>query len=261
MKQKTRLLSFLVVLLIAIVVFFTHIRNPPSPAPSQQGPAPATEQTGAPASAQQASPSTERETANGSTRHTRRRSRPAADSTPGKFDFYLLNLSWSPAYCATHARDAECTRHLAFTLHGLWPQNDDGTYPENCSNVAGPDPSTLSDIVPDASLVTHEWKTHGTCTGLSPAAWVALLHRAVQAVKTPPQLDTLHHKESTTPAQIITLFSQANPGFPKQSLALSCGSNTLTQAEICMNTSLQPIACEEVKTCGATTISVVPVTQ
>src|ERR1700739_4798556 len=90
-------------------------------------------------------------------------------TAPGNFDFYLLNLSWSPEYCHSHPSAAECEAHDAFVLHGLWPQNANGQNPENCSSAPGPaDPAVYKDIYPDQSLLEHEWQTHGTCSGLSP---------------------------------------------------------------------------------------------
>jgi hypothetical protein len=80
------------------------------------------------------SPSERREGGSGQ----RRGGRAQANAAPGVFDFYLLTLSWSPEYCVTHQGAAECTAHPAFVLHGLWPQNNDGTYPEDCSNAPGP---------------------------------------------------------------------------------------------------------------------------
>ena len=84
------------------------------------------------------------------------------------FDYYLLNLSWSPEFCHSHPDAPECATHSTFVLHGLWPQNYDGTYPENCSSASGPsDPAAYRDIYPDQGLLQHEWRTHGTCSGLS----------------------------------------------------------------------------------------------
>src|SRR5271170_6274224 len=58
-----------------------------------------------------------------------------SDAQAGRFDYYLLSLSWAPTYCLTHADDgAECTgKGYGFVVHGLWPQYDTGGYPENCS--------------------------------------------------------------------------------------------------------------------------------
>ena len=181
----------------------------------------------------------------------------AITAKPGQFDFYVLNLSWSPAFCSTHPSAAECAQHRAFTLHGLWPQNNDGSFPEDCSNAPGPaNPSQYADIYPDASLLHHEWQTHGTCSGLAPDAFLALDRRAEQSIKIPDELQNLEQQTTLAPAQIITLFTQANPSLPTSSLALSCGNNILTAVEVCLNKSLKPEACNNLKTCGATQIKI-----
>src|SRR5438309_5449467 len=66
------------------------------------------------------------------------RSTQSVPEATGAFDYYLLNLSWSPEFCYSHRDKPECAQHFAFVLHGLWPQNTDGTYPQNCSNAPGP---------------------------------------------------------------------------------------------------------------------------
>ena len=71
----------------------------------------------------------------GSQRSRRGRATAAA---PGTFDFYLLNLSWSPEFCTTHRGSQECGHGLGFVVHGLWPQDVSGNCPENCSNAPGP---------------------------------------------------------------------------------------------------------------------------
>jgi len=47
---------------------------------------------------------------------------PAAHEA-GRFDYYVLSLSWSPAYCTSHPEDqAQCgAKPFGFVLHGLWP--------------------------------------------------------------------------------------------------------------------------------------------
>jgi ribonuclease T2 len=61
---------------------------------------------------------------------------PAQDrrqNEPGKFDFYVLALSWSPSFCeasqeraqdraSNRAPDPQCGgRPFSFMVHGLWP--------------------------------------------------------------------------------------------------------------------------------------------
>ena len=185
--------------------------------------------------------------------------RHASNSTAGAFDFYLLNLSWSPEYCATHGSAPECSLHLTFTLHGLWPQNNDGTFPERCSSAPGPsDPSQYSDIYPDPGLLQHEWQTHGTCSGLSADAFLQLARRATHLVKTPSQLATLTRPTSLPPNQILGLVAQANPTLSARSLAHTCGSNFLTAVEHCLDKNLNPIACPNIPSCGANSVRIPP---
>ena len=180
-------------------------------------------------------------------------------NTNQPFDYYLLNLSWSPEFCYSHPNAAECAQHRAFTLHGLWPQNNSGPYIENCSNAPGPqDASAYSDIYPDAGLLRHEWKTHGTCSGLAPDAFFNLARQAVRSVAIPNELTSLDHQTSMPPAQILDLFARDNPSFPRESLALSCGNNYLTAVEVCMSKTLQPIACGPIRSCRANTVRIPP---
>jgi ribonuclease T2 len=180
-------------------------------------------------------------------------------TAPGNFDFYLLNLSWSPEYCHSHSSAAECAAHDAFVLHGLWPQNANGQNPQKCSNTPGPtDPSAYKDIYPDPGLLEHEWQTHGTCSGLSPNDFFNTARTAYQSVKIPSTLSGLTSQASMPPDQILDLFTQTNPGIPLSSLALSCGNNYLTAVEVCLDKSLNPTACTGVRSCRANTVRIPP---
>ena len=57
----------------------------------------------------------------------------------GSFDYYVLALSRSPTFCASHPADhAECGVRRGFVVHGLWPQYKGGGGPEHReSTVAG----------------------------------------------------------------------------------------------------------------------------
>lgn len=183
----------------------------------------------------------------------------AATSKPGVFDFYLFTLSWSPEYCATHASSPECTRHLGFVVHGLWPQNNNGTYPENCSNAPGPaNPQADTDLMPTVSLVEHEWTTHGTCSGLAADPYFNTVRKAFHEVAIPASLQNLHTQTMLPPATILGQFAKANPTFPAGSFALSCGSNYLTAMQVCLAKDLTPEACQHVQTCHANQVKILP---
>jgi ribonuclease T2 len=175
------------------------------------------------------------------------------------FDYYLLNLSWSPEFCHGHPDAPECANHSTFVLHGLWPQNNDGGYPENCADAPGPsDPSAFADIYPDAGLLQHEWHTHGTCSGLSANDFFSAARAAVREVAIPTAFNNLDHQTSMTPDDILSSFTVANPTIPRASLALSCGNNCLTAVEVCLDKTLHPIACGPIRSCRANVVRIPP---
>lgn len=178
---------------------------------------------------------------------------------PGKFDFYLLNLSWAPEFCAIQGTSPHCAAHGGFLVHGLWPQNNDGSYPVFCAVRPGPaNPWANLDITPDLSLLKHEWDKHGTCTTLSPNGFFADEHKAFHLVAIPPMFESIDHELQMAPADILEMFRAANPEFPPGSILLSCENNRLTAVEVCMTKDLKPMACKGLKSCGATTIMIAP---
>jgi ribonuclease T2 len=183
----------------------------------------------------------------------------AANPGTAAFDYYVLNLSWSPEFCYTHPSARECAEHKAFVLHGLWPQNNDGTYPESCSNAAGPtDPSAYQDIYPEEGVLAHEWKKHGTCSGLDAEAFLSTARSAYRSVKIPPEFASLMRQGSASPDVILGLFTQYNPAIPRASLALDCGHNYLTAVEVCLDKSLHPTACSGLRSCRANVVRIPP---
>lgn len=188
-----------------------------------------------------------------------RRGRPEEQAAPGQFDFYLLNLSWSPEFCATHGDSPECGRNLGFVVHGLWPQDASGDYPQHCSDTPGPaNPQADTDVIPTASLVEHEWQTHGTCSGLGADDYFAEIHKAYAAVKLPANIGAGGDVNGVTPDDLLSRFAAANPGYPAGSFALSCGNNQLTAIEICLTKDLRPEACQGVRSCRASVVKVTP---
>ena len=175
---------------------------------------------------------------------------------PG-FDFYLLNLSWSPEFCHSHPDAAECAEHARFVLHGLWPERMDGSYPENCSDAPGPaSPAQYADVYPEAGLLEHEWRAHGTCSGLSADAFFGAARRAYEAVKIPGALATLTAQTMMTPDAIAEAFTAANPGFAQGSVVVSCGHNYLTAVEVCLDKTLKPMACPALRSCRANVVRI-----
>jgi ribonuclease I len=62
------------------------------------------------------------------------------------YDFFYLVLQWPGSYCDT--RQSCCYPKSGkpaadFGIHGLWPNRDDGSYPQNCNPDAEFDPSKV----------------------------------------------------------------------------------------------------------------------
>lgn len=183
-----------------------------------------------------------------------------APAEPGHFDYYLLNLSWSPEFCATLASSPQCAAHPGFVLHGLWPQNRDGSWPANCSShaPAPTNPSAWLDMTPDLSLISHEWSKHGTCTLLGGDAYFAQAKKAFQAITIPPLFAKLDHEIAMQPAAIVDLFLEVNPSLSAEDLNLSCGNNHLTAIEVCLSKDLRPVSCTALRRCRANSVKITP---
>jgi ribonuclease T2 len=179
----------------------------------------------------------------------RHRSQSSA-GVPGEFAYYLLSLSWSPAFCLSSPGAAECSgpRHYGFIVHGLWPQYEQG-WPEDC-DVRRPVPDDvvrgIADLMPARGLVYHEWSAHGTCSGLEPAEFFAQVRRAYASIVIPQELSSPLEAIEQSPAAIVGAFLHANPRLPPQSIVVTCtGQNVprLREVHICLDRGLAARAC------------------
>lgn len=140
----------------------------------------------------------------------------------GDFDYYLLQMSYAPEFCKTHPdkKDSkECSGTYNLVLHGLWPQYYnpiivDGQKfygPQNCpskyDNITQDyiNENVLAKIknwdviAPDfdnSNLAEHEFKKHGSATGITPFDYFALSIRLATSI---PQYNI---DENTTLEQI-----------------------------------------------------------
>ncbi|HEY0748298.1 MAG TPA: ribonuclease T2 [Steroidobacteraceae bacterium] len=198
-----------------------------------------------------------------------RHHRSGTANEPGTFDYYLLSLSWSPAFCLGNPGAAECggPRRFGFIVHGLWPQNEKG-WPENC-NVPQQVPESvltgISDLMPARGLVYHEWSAHGTCSGLDPSDFFGLVRRAYNSVAIPAEFSDVRQPVEESPDAIGKAFLRANPRLTSDSIVVTCsgqGNPRLREVHICLDRTLNPRACSadaERGACRAPTVIVPPV--
>jgi ribonuclease T2 len=169
---------------------------------------------------------------------------------PGRFDYYLMALSWSPSFCATHADETEqCgSKGFGFVLHGLWPQNRDGSWPQHCPSSGEPDAATVDRtlaFMPSRHLIEHEWQTHGSCTGLDAHSYFDLADRAFARIKVPPALTAPRSSPQLSAKDVVEAFIQANPGLGENMLSVDCHDGSeLTEVRVCLSKQdLSPQAC------------------
>ena len=176
-----------------------------------------------------------------------------AQDVAGRFDYYVLALSWSPNWCAIQgdARDAAQCRDdsgQGWVLHGLWPQYEFG-WPAECDNRHAP-PSraqarAMADIMGSAALARHQWRRHGTCAGIAPDAYFALSRAAYARVTTPALLRQLD-RTVTLPARLIEeAFLRDNPDLAPDGITITCRDGHIQEARICLTRDL------EFRDCGA----------
>jgi ribonuclease T2 len=183
----------------------------------------------------------------------------------GQFDSYLLALSWSPAYCAERGgagNDAQCGegRRFAFVLHGLWPQYDNGRWPQFCSTEAGlRDPKVMLDIMPAMGLIRNEWQKHGTCSGLGAEGYFAAARKAFGSVRIPARFQGPKEYQVIAPGEVKKEFLTANPGMPAEAVVVQCRSNTLSEVRVCLDKNLRPIPCKGQRGCRAESVRVAAV--
>lgn len=179
---------------------------------------------------------------------------------PGKFDFYLLNIPWGPEFCSIADVSPQCKPQRSFVVHGLWPENNDGSYPVFCSNEPGPlNPRENLDITPDLQLLAHEWQKHGTCSDQGPKRYFQMAREAFTSIDVPLAFDKIDHEISMSPAQILDLFYKANPQLPEGSLVVSCRDDHFTAVEACFTSSIKPMPCLGLHSCNQSTLKIAPV--
>ncbi|WP_275790223.1 ribonuclease T2 family protein [Pararhizobium gei] len=168
------------------------------------------------------------------------------------FDFYVLSLSWSPTWCLANdasGRSRQCRDDRGFIVHGLWPQNERG-YPEFC-RTREPDRvpealgESLFDIMPSMGLIGHEWRKHGSCSGLSQQDYFAVLRAASDKVRIPPAMKQTTAQRNS-PQDIEASFVAANAKLRSGAIAVTCDTGRVDEVRICLDKGLDFRPCPEI---------------
>lgn len=196
-----------------------------------------------------------------------------ADDRPGDFDYYVLALSWSPTYCTTKngqkdRRQCGSGRRFSFVVHGLWPQYERG-WPDYCRTARRYVPEgrirAMLDIMPSKRLVIHQWRKHGTCTGLSQQAYFDQTRELFARFQVPARYVAPSRPILTTPDELVHDFVTTNLWLKPQMISVHCGRRrdraNLSELRVCFGRDLKPRACghNERRACRAQTLVMPPV--
>jgi ribonuclease T2 len=195
-------------------------------------------------------------------------------NAPGSFDYYALVLSWSPTHCACSEGQRDTTqcapadgRGYGFVLHGLWPQYERG-YPEDCPTLKRPYVrqtviDKMLDVMPGKGLIIHEYKKHGTCSGLSPPAFFEIARRLYDSIRMPAAFLDPGAAQVMSPREVVQAFVSANPGLSPDMVAVGCGGpgSQLREVRVCFSKAGVPRSCgpNEDQLCRGGRIEVPPV--
>ena len=187
----------------------------------------------------------------------------AEGERPGDFDYYVMALSWNASWCeregdARGADQCDPKHDYGFTLHGLWPQSEQG-WPSYCRS-AKRDPSRrqsgeMTDIMGSSGLAWHQWKKHGRCSGLSGQDYYRLSRAAYDSVTRPDILRRLPRDMDLPPKVIEEAFLEANPNLEADGVTVACRGGYIAEVRICLTRDLQPRRCarDVRRDCTATT--------
>ncbi|AUH33449.1 ribonuclease T2 family protein [Paracoccus tegillarcae] len=174
-----------------------------------------------------------------------------AEPVAGQFDYYVLALSWSPAWCSAtgDARDSEqCDsgQGIDFIVHGLWPQYERG-WPQDCT-TAERDPSrresqAMADVMGTGGLAWYQWQKHGRCSGLSAQGYYQAVRDAAAVAPVPQVFDDLPRDIRVPPAVIEDAFIEATPELTRDGITVTCKGRDLAEVRICLTRDLAPRDC------------------
>ena len=164
------------------------------------------------------------------------------------FDYYVLALSWSPAYCATpesssSKHQCEGRKVYGFIVHGLWPQKERGGLVTNCrpmSSISRNDVERLFSVMPDERLIRYQWKKHGSCAEMRPEDYAGAIVRAFSSLDL-SGFDPSRFLQADEARQRLLRDNRQLSG---ESVRLICRRGVFREVRICLTrTDLMPRPC------------------
>ena len=172
------------------------------------------------------------------------------------FDFFVFATSWQPEECYNEPTYTGCSNpnkiwSSQLTIHGMWPQFNNGSWPSYCSNEPFDSSIIYNDLdseifyeywpnvryeIPQegvaskkeyedyASFWEHEWTKHGTCSGLDQETYFT---KTMQNRPITPQIISDNYGKQITKQELLDSYDHL--------VVPTCKSNYLFEIYLCIN--------------------------
>lgn len=101
----------------------------------------------------------------------------------------------------------------------------------------------MADVMGTPGLAWHQWKKHGTCSGLSAAEYYALSRQAYAQIVRPPVFRKLDRTVKLPASVVEDAFLKANPNLEPDMLTITCKDGHIQEARLCLSRDLEPVPC------------------
>ena len=93
------------------------------------------------------------------------------------------------------------------------------------------------DIMPSKGLIIHEYRKHGTCSGLVPQDYFELSRKFYNKIKIPAAYNGPAKEQFVSPQTLIAQFTAANPDLKADMMGVVCrgSGNRLREIRICFS--------------------------
>jgi ribonuclease T2 len=118
--------------------------------------------------------------------------------------------------------------------------------------------------MPSKNLLIHEYRTHGTCSGLAPAEYFAVARALYERISVPAGF-LAPDASLDAPEEIERAFLDANPWLNPDMISITCRKANLLDIRVCFGRDLAPRACgvneDQGRLCPLPKIAVPPPSQ
>ncbi|GIL83126.1 hypothetical protein Vretifemale_11941 [Volvox reticuliferus] len=175
------------------------------------------------------------------------------------FDYFMFVRQWPGSFCSKHACPLVSNHGFHFTIHGLWPNRKDGTWPQFCDTDYDFEEDKIDDLLDELKsewptvydsyeeFWDHEWSKHGTCAlDVFPSEHsyfksILRLHRQYDLAAALGQAGIV---PSTKVVYRTKDLSKAIYDMYGVRPLVHCSNGQLSEIWICIDKKLQPFDCD-----------------